>query len=266
MFGCKLPKVDIRDYKVDSKRAGVLDYPATFELSHPRIKNQFMVNSCCAHASSSVLEYYAGGKYNLSTDFIYGMDRYVNNDTEQGMYLVDACKIIKQYGDMLEEDCTGNTEVPNCFNKVEKLLTDEEKLKRAYEFGVSSYYACNTDNDIKYALMTYGPVLAGVDWYKDSVGKDGVINFNKKSPQGYHAVMIYGWNETGWLVQNSWGKTWGKDGCFVLPYADGPREARIMIDEENEINIDGLVKPKTLTWIQIIVKVINFIINIFVKK
>ena len=31
-------------------------------------------------------------------------------------------------------------------------------------------------------------------------------------------MLIYGWNECGYLVQNSWGKDWGDNGTAILPY------------------------------------------------
>jgi hypothetical protein len=39
-------------------------------------------------------------------------------------------------------------------------------------------------------------------------------------PIGGHAFALVGYNEIGFLVQNSWGKTWGKDGFATLPYED----------------------------------------------
>jgi len=35
------------------------------------------------------------------------------------MYLTDALKISNKYGDMLEKDCAGNTEIPNCWGEAE---------------------------------------------------------------------------------------------------------------------------------------------------
>ena len=41
---------------------------------------------------------------------------------------------------------------------------------------------------------------------------------NEKSNSS-HAMVIYGWNEKGWLIQNSWGKLWGTKGTIILPYS-----------------------------------------------
>ena len=37
---------------------------------------------------------------------------------------------------------------------------------------------------------------------------------------GGHAYVLVGYNEVGFLVQNSWGPGWGKDGYATLPYED----------------------------------------------
>ena len=37
---------------------------------------------------------------------------------------------------------------------------------------------------------------------------------------GGHAFLIAGYNEIGFLVQNSWGTTWGKNGYATLRYED----------------------------------------------
>ena len=39
-------------------------------------------------------------------------------------------------------------------------------------------------------------------------------------PLGGHAFLLAGYNDVGFLVQNSWGTTWGRHGYATLPYAD----------------------------------------------
>jgi hypothetical protein len=46
-----------------------------------------------------------------------------------------------------------------------------------------------------------------------------------KSRTGGHAFAIVGYNEIGFIIQNSWGKGWGASGFAVLPYADWIRHA-----------------------------------------
>jgi len=111
-YGVLPAKVDLRDYKICSANMEII-YPEEFVLSNlPKVKCQKNVNSCCAHAVSSILEFHDLSRDTLSTNFIYGIQKYLFNQTQQGMYLVQACKIVNDYGDPLESDCKGNTEVP----------------------------------------------------------------------------------------------------------------------------------------------------------
>lgn len=115
------------------------------------------------------------------------------------MYLIDACKIAKQYGDMKLTDCPGNNEVPTCWSLADAAASDIGRCERAAAFKIDSYYKCADSNDIKYALMNYGPVLTCIKWHDIYRISKNVIYFSKESDYGYHAVLIYGWNERGWL-------------------------------------------------------------------
>ena len=269
-LGCKGPKTDIRDFRCDSTLAGVVNYPTEYKLNPPRVKNQGLVNSCVAHAASSILEYYAGPQVKLSTNFIYGMERSVCGEEQPGMYLIDACKIIHDYGDMLETDCPGNIEVPVVSDLAETVAQDAKKIETASAFKTKSYYKCNTTNDIKFALMNYGPILGCIFWQnKYSLDKDAVVTFGNgtstdgsggvSTDGGYHAIMIYGWTEKGWLVQNSWGEDFGNKGRFILPMNYPIAEARIMIDDETLSYQEpaGLVRKSTSSFYKIINKIIT---------
>jgi hypothetical protein len=77
------------------------------------------------------------------------------------------------------------------------------------------------ESDIANEIMNNGPVVCGVSatagfkTYGKGVLEDqsGIVNHN-------HYVMVYGWGvENGknyWLVQNSYGPTWGEDGSARL--------------------------------------------------
>jgi len=263
LYGCLLPKKDVRDYELCSSINPTIVYPEEFILQNlPQVKYQGMVNSCCAHATSSILEYHDKNNHNLSTNFFYGIQKKLFNQTGYGMYLVQACKIAQKYGDFLEADCKGNNEIPVCYSIAEKALENKDASDEAYKYRISNYYLCRTDNDIKLALMNYGPVLCGIDWYdKFSLDRDYVIHFDKNSNHGGHAVVCVGWdNKKGWLIQNSWGRNWGDDGLFWLPFNCGFFEARAIVDYPNE-NDTVLTKPnnKLPRWIA---KLVNWFLNL----
>ena len=264
-LGCKLPLFDARDYKLNGAIVSSQVLPDKFELTDlPDIKNQWSTNSCVAHAISSILEYHTKNEVDLSTQFIYGIQKKETGHDGMGMYLRDACKIVHKYGDMTLNDCPGNQEIPKCYSPAEESLEDEEKVKTAYQFRVQTYYGLNSIDDIKYALVNHGPVLGSLKWLKHYKcdKKTGILSSPDDEPSGYHAIVIYGYNEIGFMCQNSWGDTWGKDGRFIIPYETPIVEAWGLIDYINE---DEIIVPDRKWWKDILYSAINFIVNAFLK-
>lgn len=261
LYGVLPEKIDLRDFRVCSSNVSTF-YPEEFKLKNlPKVKNQGSVNSCCPHATSSLLEYYDNNKHVLSTNFFYGIQKKVCYHSGQGMYLKDACKIASKYGDMLEVDCPGNTEVPECRKVAEASFADSKKRVEALKYKIKSYYSCRSSGDIKYALMKYGPVLGAVCWYERYQLVNNVIKFNTNSLSGLHAILIVGWNKEGWIVQNSWGTTFGDKGRFILPFEYGVREAKVMID--STVADNALVTPSNNNKLSdSLYKAINWLLNV----
>lgn len=258
-LGALKPKVDTRDYRVAAGASELPDFYMCEDL--PPVKNQRSVSSCVAHATAAILETFnkkETGKFiPLSTNFIYGMQGVALGRLEGGMYLRDACKIVKEYGDATEHSIGGNTEQPKCTEELKNKLT-EEIYAEAKSFKIASYASCKTAKDIKHALINYGPVLASIKWYdKYTFEKGDIIKFDKTSDYGYHAIMICGYNEEGWLCQNSWGRNWNADGQFVYPHSEKLAEAWSFVDATNE----DVIIPVNNIWCNWIYRVINFIIN-----
>ena len=261
-FGSLLSPVDLRDYKVACEASAELPEEFELDFSNIKIKNQGSVSSCVAHAMSTILEYHARGMFDLSTNFIYGIQKRHCGREDKGMYLRDACKIATELGDASLDDCPGNNEVPQCHDIAEMTMMSGDAMRRAADFRTKSYYVCKTNDDIKYALINYGPILASIQWFKDLKVKNGVLTMGKSNEGGYHAFVIYGYNKQGFLCQNSWGKTWGKGGRFILPYDFKIREARGLIDLENDTFV---TPPKKSKWAKYLYKLVNLIINLLRK-
>lgn len=186
------------------------------------------------------------------------MQGIVYDKNTSGMYLRDACKIVKNYGDPSEKTVPGNTEQPKCTENLRSKLNDTV-YKEAKIFHIDSFARCDSISAIKHALMNYGPVLICIKWYdKYDKRKNDTIHFDNSSSFGYHAIMIYGWNECGWLCQNSWGRTWNGDGRFIYSFDDKIEEAWSFVDAKN----DDVVTPTNNFLFNLVYKFINFIINL----
>lgn len=80
-------------------------------------------------------------------------------------------------------------------------------------------------DDIKQAIMEWGPVAVGVyvndAWY----GYAGGIFNDCQNFSVNHTVLVVGWDDNYegsgqgvWIIKNSWGTSWGEDGYMFMPY------------------------------------------------
>lgn len=252
---------DIRDYRVAATAA---EFPDTFVLPEVSVKNQGSTGSCVAHACSSVVEFHnkrqEGTDTVFSTEFIYGYrpaDYYVG----EGMYIRNALKTLREVGDCPLSDLKGNNKCPEAMENVEANL--EELKNKAYPHRISTYAKVSTDEEIKNALMNFGYVVISMPWYKKYKLTDGVYSHSSDEYSGYHCMLIYGWDERGWLVQNSWGSLWGKKGRFVMPFGFKWREAWAVTD--NIIGEGDIIRPTDNWFIKTFGKLINKVVNFFRK-
>lgn len=77
-------------------------------------------------------------------------------------------------------------------------------------------------NDIKQAILDYGPVSAAVCVGPFFESYSGGIFQTNESCSGYvnHAVLLVGWNDSQgiWYLKNSWGTGWGESGYMRIKY------------------------------------------------
>lgn len=265
-------QTDVRDYKLAVK-SETFEFPKRFQLDTPRIKNQGAVGSCVAHSIAEVIEYH--NKKQEATDvimsigFIYGNRRNTSYKKE-GMYVRKALANACQYGDVAKSDFPfsdkDNVEVPQAIELFESCF--EVVKADARPNRISTYFKLTSVDDIKYALMNFGPVIFAVDWREGAYVDDNNVLYldTKKKKVGGHCMIIYGWNERGWLIQNSWGSYWGKSGRAVLPFYTKLSEAWGVTDEVTSKTPD-IDKPfHNTTFLRWLAKVINWFANLFKKK
>lgn len=261
MQGAIFSDIDVRDYK-GVCCTSAQNFPKEFELPIIRIKNQGRVGSCVAHAISSVNEYYNHIQHNddteMSTGYIYG-NRTTSIHKGAGMVVRNALEAVRLYGNVTKYEFPENVEVPQAINLFEQRV--EDLYSNAYTNRISSYCRLKTVNDIKAALLDGCPVVIAMNWYSDMKVVNGILTTKYIGDDGGHCMLLYGWDERGWKVQNSWGKEWGDDGVMIVPYNMDIHEKWAVTDEIIEhIQIE---KPFKNNYLRIFVSIINFILNFF---
>lgn len=252
-YGCiKSPK-DLRNYRIVAKS---IELPNEYQVKHSKIKNQENICSCTAHSVSEVLETY--DDINYSTEWIYGYreERYYQG---KGMCIIDALRTIKNIGYIEYKDLQGNYEMNKAKEIVDK---DIDKYKNiASKKKIASYAELYTITDIKEALYTgKKPIIMAIDIDKEGLKLDNNIARIPEVKDGSHAVVCYGWNEKGLLIQNSWGEEWGDKGTFILPYEYPYCEAWTLSFEKEPDDLK-IEKPKNYWIRELIMYIIKFLRN-----
>ena len=198
-FGALESPVDLRDYRI-SKSISKIDLPSEFRLPSTTIKDQGYVNSCVAHSLSSFLE----SKFNkvYSTGWIYGY-RPEGYYQGAGMYPREAIKTIYNKGAVKQEDFPVNVEMIEAKELVDKKLDLLEA--QAEDCQISSYARLFSDNEIKSWLFTKNsPVPFCIKTDDITLDENNIIQIPTNPGHYGHMMLLIGWNELGFIIQNSW--------------------------------------------------------------
>jgi C1A family cysteine protease len=96
----------------------------------------------------------------------------------------------------------------------------------AKKHRISSYYRIETLSEMLACLADGYPFVFGFAVYEsfesDRVARTGIVTMPKKDERqlGGHAVMAVGYNQKvkKFLIRNSWGRNWGINGYFTMPF------------------------------------------------
>jgi hypothetical protein len=94
---------------------------------------------------------------------------------------------------------------------------------------LGAYYRINKDSisDMQAAIYEVGAIYVSAKvhdgWFQKKwklVDRIAVIGSPQSKETGGHSFAIVGYNQYGFIVQNSWNDGWGTKGFAILPYAD----------------------------------------------
>jgi hypothetical protein len=203
--------VDARDRRA-SAIYPVVSLPAELDL-RPKlqpIRDQGDQSACAAMAGAAMKECQEFtdllmNEY-FSPQFIYNL----RDGDDEGMYMRDLMNILRKTG-----DCTEKVFPYGSGGKPPQIALNEAK-----SYIIQSYAAVESVDELKTALYLNGACIIAVPVYNYS---ERMWHQNTGEQYlGGHAMAVVGYNVNGFIIRNSWGTNWGKDGYCVMPYEDFP--------------------------------------------
>ena len=209
------------------------------DLSHDftPIKNQGPVGACTTFAVTAVYEYILKKNdrkdHDLSERFLYYNARESDNRLDkEGVAISTAINSIGEKGICLEEKWPYSFTEYNTKPSEEAYLDAEaRKVKKALNIVLTGNQEENRDA-LRSAIAEGYPVIISLNLFDafDHVGSDGMVPTPSPGDsliqrEGFestaHAMVACGFDDKNqvFLVRNSWGERFGKDGYCYIPYA-----------------------------------------------
>lgn len=224
-FGWKPDIPDHRDlycyWQYNTKVSQSVDLRETDFL--PEIYDQGSLGSCTANALAAAFTFDQNKqkleKFDPSRLFIYYNEREIEGsvDVDSGASLRDGIKVLSRVGVCPEADYVYD------ISKFTYKPTDVA-YSHANEHKSVEYRRLNVNvTEIRKALSSGFPVIFGFTVFEsfmtEEVEKTGDANLPTEDDKvvGGHAALIVGYNNGNFIVRNSWGKSWGKNGYFTMP-------------------------------------------------
>jgi hypothetical protein len=189
------------------------------------IRNQLQNPSCVAQSIARIMDYanhYEGDPRKTSARYGFAYCKLMDGmPTLFGTFFTTGLDIAIKQGFAQVESWADTSDL--AYPEYIKVPTKPADIS-AEPFKVQGYVRFNTEQEIKDYLMKYKlPVLIGINSNNTGWGRTVVKNngYVLKEPTGTrlgHAVACVGWNETGWVFENSWGASWGDQGRATVPY------------------------------------------------
>ena len=189
------------------------------------VENQGALGSCTGNALAGALEYLEIKDkvhfVDLSRLFIYYNERVIENTvkSDAGARLRDGIKTLAKQG-----VCSERTWPYRISRFSVKPLA--ACYKEAAQHQITSYQRLRTVDEMRACLAGGFPFVFGFTVYESfesqAVAKSGVVSMPQAGERvvGGHAVLAVGYDDGGtrFIVRNSWGKNWGQQGYFTMPY------------------------------------------------
>lgn len=230
--------IDFRDLPFRPS-VGTTPRPSVFPAIPLPVKSQGETSACTGFALSLVVEFLLRKsgrepKAEVSPYMLYSMARRYDEFSgagDDGSSPRGALKGWHKHGACLDRLWKTGLDIP----PVPENVADDWWLD-AVRRPLGAYYRIDIRqiSDIHSALNEVGIVYASVDTHagwdagdkepprtKRPKSFDGMFAIpHRRGSAGGHAIALVGYNERGFLIQNSWGTRWGTYGLALLTYDD----------------------------------------------
>jgi C1A family cysteine protease len=228
-YGWKRDEFDARDMMFTAPMHISAALPAKVDLRPqcPPVYDQGQLGSCTANAIGGAIQFEQKKQqipdFTPSRLFIYYNERVIEKDVPQdaGAQIRDGMKSVSQQGAPPEEDW------PYEIAKF-ALKPPANAYIDALQNRVLAYSRISQDVvQMKSCLASGYPFVFGIQVYSsfesEAVATTGTVPLphpGKEKLLGGHAIMCVGYDDSAsvFLVRNSWGPDWGKEGYCTLPY------------------------------------------------
>ncbi len=207
------------------------------------VRDQGNTGTCAAHVISASMECRPENRLHyMSPQFIYDHRSYWNNNVQDGddpkedngMFARNAMNIVVTHGIPKESEYSygGNKKIED----IPQNIKDSALTNKPH-----GYYRVYTFNELRYALFNHGPVFIAFYVYnmEHPNGYIWMKGSENEEPLGGHAMTVVGYDESGFIIRNTWGDTWNGDGYCKYPYAQWGEHIEmwcIIHDKENYDN------------------------------
>lgn len=226
---------DDRDFKIKFSTPLSIDYPDIVDLRRfsPIVFDQQSLNSCTASAVALIYDWIHNRIYNNDMNsrafipsrlFLYYNTRVISNNNykDSGSSIRDTIKTIATIGICPESLW------PYKINKFNVKPHGACYVSAKFNKTVQYLRVNQTSDQIERCLaISKNPIVFGINiydsWYDNKdLRKSGRIHMPLPNEKliGGHAMVIVGFNKKDkyFIVQNSWGKSWGDKGFCYIPY------------------------------------------------
>ena len=201
----------------------------------------------------SLSEQYILNKFNQNND---------KNGCNGGLY-EHAVPLFKKVGDITNNECPYVSEsYSNCSSTNNYVIPPNNDINGFVIDMYSSFFSdtVNLGNEnIKQLLQIYGPLVTAINSkslnHITNENKNNIISKNEvsfsKNGNPNHQVVLVGYGQSNnvnyWIIRNSWGKVWGKDGYCAIEMTEDASDILAEIGAiQNITYTESLVTDNTI--------------------